>query len=145
MQVESFSKQEIVKKLNEIKYLTTQKRIPKLTLRKEILHLESKLKKILQLEKRIAKEEKKDSTKVKALKAEVETLKNKLNAAEDKDLAKKVQKAMMEGPLSTGSNKGDMPAKRASARELSVEAVKKEELDVGTAAFGKTNLNNIIS
>ena len=43
------------------------------------------------------------------------------------------------------TNRGDVPAKRASAREFLVEALKKDEMDVGTAAFGKTNLNNVIS
>jgi len=43
------------------------------------------------------------------------------------------------------TNRGDVPGKRASAREFLVEALKKDEMDVGTAAFGKTNLNNIIS
>jgi len=43
------------------------------------------------------------------------------------------------------TNKGDMPGKRASAREFLVEALKKDETDVGTAAFGKVNLNNVIS
>jgi len=38
-----------------------------------------------------------------------------------------------------------MPGKRASAREFLVEALKKDEMDVGTAAFGKVNLNNVIS
>jgi hypothetical protein len=43
------------------------------------------------------------------------------------------------------TNRGDVPSKRASAREFLVEALKKDEYDVGTAAFGKTQLNNIIS
>ena len=43
------------------------------------------------------------------------------------------------------TNKGDVPGKRASAREFLVEALKKDEYDVGTPAFGKTNLNNVIS
>ena len=43
------------------------------------------------------------------------------------------------------TNRGDVPSKRTSAREFLVEALKKDEYDVGTAAFGKTNLNNIIS
>ena len=49
-------------------------------------------------------------------------------------------KAMM-----IGGNQGGNPSKRATAREFLVEALKKDETDVGTAAFGKTNLNNIIS
>ncbi len=44
-----------------------------------------------------------------------------------------------------GGNQGGTPAKRATAREFLVEALKKDETDVGTAAFGKTNLNNVIS
>ena len=44
-----------------------------------------------------------------------------------------------------GGNQGGNPSKRATAREFLVEALKKDEYDVGTAAFGKTNLNNIIS
>jgi hypothetical protein len=43
------------------------------------------------------------------------------------------------------TNKGDVPSKRTSAREFLVEALKKDEYDVGTPAFGKVNLNNIIS
>ena len=43
------------------------------------------------------------------------------------------------------TNRGDVPSKRASAREFLVEALKKDEYDVGTAAFGKVNLNNVIS
>ncbi len=43
------------------------------------------------------------------------------------------------------TNRGDIPAKRTAAREFLVEALKKDEYDVGTAAFGKTQLNNIIS
>jgi len=42
------------------------------------------------------------------------------------------------------TNRGDVPSKRTAAREFLVEALKKDEYDVGTAAFGKTNLNNII-
>ena len=43
------------------------------------------------------------------------------------------------------TNKGDIPSKRTAAREFLVEALKKDEYDVGTAAFGKVNLNNVIS
>jgi len=42
------------------------------------------------------------------------------------------------------TNRGDVPSKRTAAREFLVEALKKDEYDVGTAAFGKTQLNNII-
>ena len=58
-------------------------------------------------------------------------------AKSDPDLAAQYKTVM--------TNKGDVPGKRASAREFLVEALKKDETDVGTAAFGKTQLNNIIS
>ena len=64
---------------------------------------------------------------------------------QDPDLADQIKKMMDKGIMSTVTNRGDMPAKRVSAREFLVEALKKDEYDVGTAAFGKTNLNNIIS
>ena len=43
------------------------------------------------------------------------------------------------------TNKGATPSKRATAREFLVEALKKDEYDVGTASFGKINLNNVVS
>jgi hypothetical protein len=43
------------------------------------------------------------------------------------------------------TNRGDVPAKRTSAREFLVEALKKDTMDAGTPAFGKTNLNDVIS
>jgi len=58
-------------------------------------------------------------------------------AKSDPDLAAQYRTVM--------TNKGDVPGKRASAREFLVEALKKDEYDVGTPAFGKTQLNNIIS
>ena len=63
---------------------------------------------------------------------------------QDPDLANQVRKMVDQGIMSVG-NKGDIPAKRSSAREFLVEALKKDETDVGTAAFGKVNLNNVIS
>ena len=43
------------------------------------------------------------------------------------------------------TNKGNAPAKRASAREFLVEALKKDTLDPATSGFGKTNLNDVVS
>ena len=57
---------------------------------------------------------------------------------QDPELAAQFKAAMI-------NNQGGNPSKRATAREFLVEALKKDEYDVGTAAFGKTNLNNIIS
>jgi hypothetical protein len=56
---------------------------------------------------------------------------------QDPELAAQFQKMM--------TNKGNTPSKRSAAREFLVEALKKDETDIGTAAFGKVNLNNVIS
>ena len=54
-ELESFNRQEISKKINEIKYLAGQKRVPKLTLRREIAQLEQRLKGVYELEKKVLK------------------------------------------------------------------------------------------
>jgi len=63
----------------------------------------------------------------------------KLEAQGQGDLAKQLQKLMMEGPLSKVGNKGDIPAKRASAREFLVETLK-----VGDD-YPSTTLNDVVS
>jgi hypothetical protein len=88
----AFSKEEIVKRVNEIKYLSSQKKVPKLTLRKEIIHLETRLQDIFELEKKMYAKEKAESIKVSALKKEITLLKKRIATSEDKDLQKKVDK-----------------------------------------------------
>ena len=54
----------------------------------------------------------------------------KLEAQGQGDLARQLQKAMMEGPLGKArefSNRGNLPAKRGSAREFLVEALKEDD------------------
>lgn len=87
-----YSRQEIVSKMNEIKYLSAQKKIPKLTLRKEIIHLENKLQAIFELEKHLAEQKRREAAKEAALKRQIQVLKKKAAAAEDKDLQRKVEK-----------------------------------------------------
>lgn len=89
---ETFSRLEIVKKINEIKYLSSQKKVPKLTLRKELLQLEQKLGGIFELERLLVYQKKKESTKVKTLKKEITSLKQRLTASGNTDLLKKVEK-----------------------------------------------------
>ena len=91
-QRESFSRIEIVKKINEIKYLSAQKKVPKLTLRKEIIHLENKLQSIFKIEKALLAQKKRESSKIARLKKENASLKKQLAASKDQDLHKKVGK-----------------------------------------------------
>jgi hypothetical protein len=88
----SFSRQEIVKKMNEVKYLSAQKKVPRLTLRKEIIHLENRLKGVFDFEKKLHKQEKADKGKMSSLKRQVTILHKKLDACQDKDLNKRLEK-----------------------------------------------------
>lgn len=92
LQRETFSHEEITKKLNQIKYLAEQKKTPQFVLKKEILGLESELKDMLDLERSLNKSRQQESTNVKLLKKKVELLKKRLAIAEDKDLTKKVER-----------------------------------------------------
>ena len=87
---ESFSKTEISKKLQDIKYLSSQKKVPRLSLRKDIIHLENQLRGVLELEERFTREKNKESIAVASLKQQISALKNKVMAVEDLNLDKKV-------------------------------------------------------
>ncbi len=89
---QKFSREEILKKINEIKYLSAQKKVPKLTLRKEIIHLQNKLEGIAQVEESILRQKKQESVKIKALKKENEKLRKQVALSGDKNIQKKVDK-----------------------------------------------------
>jgi hypothetical protein len=91
-ELESFNRQEISKKINEIKYLAGQKRVPKLTLRREIAQLEQRLKGVYELEKKVLKLKKVENVKIGSLKRQNTILKKKLVASKDKNLHHKVGK-----------------------------------------------------
>ncbi len=91
-QQELFSRKEIEHRINEIKYLSSQKKIPKLTLRKEIIHLENKLKDITHLEEIINDERTKAAAKIAYLKRQNAFLKRQLSAAGDKNIVEKVNR-----------------------------------------------------
>ncbi len=89
---QAFSKAEIQKKINEIKYLSAQKKVPRITLRKEIIHLENKLQSIFDLEQAVLQQKRRESGKVLSLKKQIQALQQRLATAEDKDLQKKVDR-----------------------------------------------------
>src|SRR3989338_9072795 len=89
---QSFSRDQISKKINEIKYLSSQKKVPRVSLRKEIAHLEFLLQGILELDKSLANQKHQDSNKVTALKRQISQMKHKLAAVSDKSLPHKVEK-----------------------------------------------------
>ncbi|MEK6905170.1 MAG: hypothetical protein AABX24_02090 [Nanoarchaeota archaeon] len=87
---ESFSKEDINKKLQDIKYLSSQKKVPRLSLRKDIIHLENQLQGVLGLEERFTRQKDKESITVASLKQQITALKNKIKAVDELDLDKKV-------------------------------------------------------
>ncbi|PIZ51664.1 hypothetical protein COY27_03025 [Candidatus Woesearchaeota archaeon CG_4_10_14_0_2_um_filter_33_13] len=119
---QTFSRQEIVKKINEIKYLSAQKQVPRLSLRKEVIHLENQMKSVFSLEKKLKEKEKGEKHKVAALKRQITHLRKKLEASEDKDLNLRLEKLT--------HLIGDFMAKHGT--ELDVELSEKiiKELDI---------------
>ena len=91
-QNEILSKEVIHKKIADIKYLASQKKVPKVSLRKEILHLEKQLEGVFELEEMLLKTRKQESARTSALKRQIKDLKKKLAKFHDKDLHKKVAK-----------------------------------------------------
>ena len=119
----TFSRIEIVKKMNEIKYLSTQKKVPRLSLRKEIIHLEKELEKATELEKKVIQVKKHETKRVTALKKQITNLKKKLEACQDKNLDKKVQKLshLLGDFLAKHGTKEDIELSKKILKELKIK------------------------
>ena len=118
--IQNINKDEISKKIGEIKYLSTQKNVPRLSLRKEIVHLEQKLKHVFDLEEKLLKNEESESLKVNSLKKQIQSLKSRLNSAEDKELREKVGKLyhILSELLAKSELKRDVQLSTTLLREL---------------------------
>lgn len=106
----TFSTAEIAARINEIKYLSGQRKVPKLSLRKEIVHLEQKLSTVMDVEQRMLAHKKQESMKEKALKKQVAELKHRLASAHNQDVQKKLDR--ITGLL------GDYVAKKRTEEEV---------------------------
>lgn len=94
-QRETFSTAEISARINEIKYLSAQKKVPKLSLRKEIVHLERQLSTVMDVEQQMLNRKKQESAKVKSMKKQITELRGRLAAAADKDVQKKLDRVTL--------------------------------------------------
>ncbi len=108
----SFSKTEITKQINEIKYLSAQKKVPQITLRKQVNQLETKLKEIVHLEKSVLEREEREERRLSLLKKENSELKRRIALAGNKDLQEKVDKL--------SHLLASVLAKKASAEEVAL-------------------------
>ncbi|HLD00280.1 MAG TPA: hypothetical protein VJC39_00890 [Candidatus Nanoarchaeia archaeon] len=91
-QQESFSKTEINKGIEEVKYLSKHKSVPHLTIEKKIVNLENKLKVVLTLQQKLEDQRKRERTKVISLKRKMANLKRQLDLSKNANLHKKVDK-----------------------------------------------------
>src|SRR3989344_1299449 len=88
----TFSRSEIVAKINELKYLAGQRNVPRLSLQREIQHLEHKLQGVYEIEKKMLAQKAHESARVRMMKKEIAKLRSRLAMTQDKDLQKKVEK-----------------------------------------------------
>lgn len=88
----ALSPPEILQQMHELKALTAQKNVPKLTLRREVLELEKKLHSLLVFEDRFRQKKNLETMKVTALREQLARMRKRLAACEDKDLHKKMDK-----------------------------------------------------
>lgn len=117
---EMISKEEITKKINQIKYLSEQKKLSRFEIKKEIIHLEKQLQSVLEVESQLRKRKKEESSTITSLKKQVALLKSRLSVAEDKELHRKVEKL--------SHLLGEMLAKRGTAEEVKLNKKIAEEL-----------------
>jgi len=89
---EKVSKKEIEKRINQIKYLTSDEKFPKIIIRKEILKLEQLLQGVLQFKDKLQAAENKKSQEIAELKKQTKELRKKILAAQDPALKKKVDR-----------------------------------------------------
>lgn len=118
---EKSSKREIRKKIHQIKYLTSRKKVPKITLRKEINRLENQLRSVFLMETELKEKEKKNSKEIAAFKKQIKEMKQKMAAAKDVDLRKKVDKL--------SHLVGDLAARESAKKEVIFEKKKKKSLE----------------
>lgn len=115
-QEQKISKKEIEKKIHQIKYLSSQKKISKASLKKEITLLEKHLRGIFLLEKKLKEKQKSSRKEIKSLKKQLQNFKKQLSAAKDPQLRKKVDKL--------SNLVGDLMAKKEVQKEVQFEKAK---------------------
>lgn len=115
---EKISKREIRKKINQIKYLASQKKLSKNTLRREILKLEKLLQGVFLLEKKLKEKENRQSQEIASLKRQIKELRQRLSMANDFALRKKV--------TSLSHLVGELLAQRTIKKEIEREKEKRK-------------------
>jgi hypothetical protein len=89
---ENFSREQIVSKINKIKYLSDQKGVPRFVIKKEVVHLENQLQHIFEIETLLKKRKTRESYKITSLKREITQLKKKMSICNDKEITAKIEK-----------------------------------------------------
>lgn len=118
----SFSREEIISKINQIKYLSEQRSVPRIQIKREIAQLEEQMHKVFDLETQLKKLKKNDVEKTALFKKQITVLKTKIAQSEDKDLSKKV--ARLSYLL------GDLLAKRGTSEDIKTNEKLLKEMEV---------------
>ncbi|MBU1111736.1 MAG: hypothetical protein ABIG93_04510 [archaeon] len=128
---ENVSKKEIRHKIEEIKYLASQKRVPKLSLRKEIIHLENKLENVFEIETKLLKAERKESVKIGSLKRQISMLKDRLEHSQDDELRRKVARLtnLLGDTLAKSQSKHDVKLSKEIISVMKDVQRKKEQVE----------------
>ena len=129
LQSSTYSRLEISKRLNEIKYLAGQKKVPKLTIRKEIIHLENEMSKVKDLEDKLAIQKKREKLKIAVLKRQNTILKKKLALTQNKDVHKQVEKLshLIGDSLAQKEAKRDVHLSRRVAEDMKNALIENEK------------------
>ena len=120
------SSDDVRRRINELKYLTSQKTIPRLSLRKEILELEQELKGIFSAEEQLMTKKNRSTLKIAALKSQIDQLKKQLDATKNKDLNQKVEKLshLIGESLAHHETKQDVALSQTTEKELPEDKIR---------------------
>ncbi len=143
---QALSKEEITKKINQIKYLSEQKNISRFTIKKEIMLLENQLQGVFELEKQLRKRKKEESSQVTSLKKQINVLKSQLAACGDKELPHKVDKLshLLAEFLAKRGTAADVELSKKALEELKVQ-VELPQKKNGSAETSSVNLTILCS
>jgi len=117
---ERYTHKEILEKINQIKYMSAQKKVSRLSIRKEIVLLENKISGLFELDKRVERKKLEESVRINALKRQVEMLKKRLVSSQCPELQDKVE--------TLSHLLGDFMAKKVTEEDIALSQKLVEEL-----------------
>ena len=139
---EQVNKQEIVSKINQIKYLSKQKNMSPSTIHKQIEHLEDKMKGVFSLQEQLRRHKRQERSKITALKKQLHAMQNRLDMGESKDVHHKVEHLsnVLGDYMAKKSVSEDLVKRQKIAKLNALLAKLQQSLDQSTADPAKVAL-----